>query len=64
MPDGYSAFRIYPEAQSLEQNKSRVIGRKCLLFPNQAIAIRKRLELAGNLRDLAQFNVALDIKLC
>ena len=36
---------------------------KCPLFPKQVWAIRARLELAGNLRDLALFNVAIDSKL-
>jgi hypothetical protein len=33
------------------------------LLPKQVWAIRARLELAGNLRDLALFNVAIDSKL-
>ena len=32
-------------------------------FPNRVWAIRARLEPAGNLRDLALFNVAIDSKL-
>lgn len=33
------------------------------LLPKQVWAIRARFELAGNLRDLALFNVAIDSKL-
>ncbi|NOD78818.1 integrase, partial [Ruegeria sp. HKCCD4332] len=44
-------------------NKGRIIGQKRPLFPKQVWAIRARLELAGNLRDLALFNVAIDSKL-
>ena len=44
-------------------NKGRIIGQKRPLLPNQDWTIRARLELAGNLRDLALFNLAIDIKL-
>lgn len=44
-------------------NKGRIIGQKRPLLPNQVWAIRARLELADNLRDLALFNVAIDSKL-
>ena len=44
-------------------NKGRLVGQKRLLLPKQVWAIRARLELAGNLRDLALFNVAIDSKL-
>lgn len=44
-------------------NKGRIIGQKRPLLPKQVWAIRTRLELAGNLRDLALFNVAIDSKL-
>lgn len=44
-------------------NKGRIIGQKRPLLPKQVWAIRARLELAGNLRDLALFNVAIDGKL-
>jgi len=44
-------------------NKGRIIGQKRPLLPRQVWAIRARLELAGNLRDLALFNVAIDSKL-
>jgi site-specific recombinase XerC len=44
-------------------NKGRLIGQKRPLLPKQVWAIRARLELANNLRDLALFNVAIDSKL-
>lgn len=44
-------------------NKGRLIGQKRPLQPKQVWAIRARLELAGNLRDLALFNLAIDSKL-
>ena len=43
--------------------KGRLIGQKRPLLPKQVWAIRARLELAGNLRDLALFNLAIDSKL-
>jgi len=44
-------------------NKGRHIGQKRPLLPKQVWAIRARLELADNLRDLALFNLAIDSKL-
>ncbi len=44
-------------------NKGRIIGQKRPLLPKQVWAIRARLELAGNLRDLALYNVAIDSNL-
>jgi len=44
-------------------NKGPIIGQKRPLLPKQVWAIRARLELAGNLRDVALFNVAIDSKL-
>jgi len=44
-------------------NKGRLMGQKRPLLPKQVWAIRARLELAGNLRDLALFNLAIDSKL-
>ena len=44
-------------------NKGRIIGQKRPLLPKQVWAIRARLEIAGHLRDLALFNVAIDSKL-
>lgn len=47
----------------LAWNKGRMIGQKRPLLAKQVWAIRARLELAGNLRDLALFNLAIDSKL-
>ena len=44
-------------------NKGRIIGQNRPLLPKQVWAIRARLELAYNLRDLSLFNVAIDSKL-
>jgi integrase len=44
-------------------NKGRLIGQKRPLLPKQVWAIRTRLELASNLRDLALFNLGIDSKL-
>ena len=44
-------------------NKGRLVGLKRPLLPKRVWAIRAWLELAGNLRDLALFNLAIDSKL-
>lgn len=44
-------------------NKGRIIGQKCPLLPRHVWSIRVRLEIAGNTRDLALFNMAVDCKL-
>lgn len=44
-------------------NKGRIIGQKRPLLPKQVWAIRVRLELAENQRNLALFNVAIYSKL-
>ena len=44
-------------------NKGRVIGQKRPLLPKHVWAIRVRLEIAENHRDLALFNLAIDSKL-
>lgn len=44
-------------------NKGRVIGQKRPLLPKHVWSIRVRLEMAGNKRDLALFNTAIDSKL-
>lgn len=43
--------------------KGRIVGQKRPLLPKRVWAIRVRLEIAGNHRDLALFNVAIDSKL-
>jgi len=44
-------------------NQGRIVGQKRPLLAKQVWAIRARLELSGNLRDLALFNLAIDSKL-
>lgn len=44
-------------------NKGRIVGQKRPLQPKHVWAIRVRLELAENHRDLALFNMAFDSKL-
>ncbi|WP_323767700.1 tyrosine-type recombinase/integrase [Marinovum sp.] len=44
-------------------NKGRVVGQKRPLMPKHVWAIRVRLEIAKNHRDLALFNLAIDSKL-
>ena len=44
-------------------NKGRIIGPKPPLKPRHVWAIRTRLQLAGRIRDLALFNLAIDSKL-
>ncbi len=44
-------------------NKGRVVGQKRPLLAKRVWAIRARLELSDNLRDLALFNLAIDSKL-
>lgn len=44
-------------------NNGRIIGQKQPLLPKHVWAIRVRLEIAGAVRDLALFNLAVDSKL-
>jgi site-specific recombinase XerC len=44
-------------------NKGRIVGQKRPLLPKHVWSIRVRLEMAGNLRDLALFNMSVDSKL-
>lgn len=44
-------------------NKGRIVGQKRPLQPRHVWSIRVRLEMAGNARDLALFNLAIDSKL-
>ena len=44
-------------------NKGRIVGQKRPLLPKHVWAIRVRLEIATNVRDLALFNLAIDSKL-
>lgn len=44
-------------------NKGRIIGQKRPMMPWHVWSIRVRLEIAGNARNLALFNLAVDSKL-
>ncbi len=44
-------------------NKGKLIGQKLPLILNEIWAIRIRLEMSHNVRDLALFNLAIDSKL-
>ena len=44
-------------------NKGKIIGQKAPLKPAEICAIRVRLQLNNRVRDLAQFNLAIDSKL-
>nr|WP_207764616.1 tyrosine-type recombinase/integrase [Marinicaulis flavus] len=44
-------------------NKGKLVGQKTPLKPQEAWAIRVRLQLGNNKRDLALFNLAIDSKL-
>ena len=44
-------------------NKGQIVGQKHPLKPKHVWAVRVRLELAENNRDLALFNMAIDRKL-
>lgn len=44
-------------------NKGRLVGQKRPLLPQHVWSIPVRLELAGKLRELALFNLAIDSKL-
>ena len=43
--------------------KSRLVGQKPPLKPKEVWSIRVRLQISGNIRDLALFNLAIDSKL-
>jgi hypothetical protein len=43
-------------------NKGRIVGQKRSLMQRHVWSIRVRLEMAGNTRDLAHFNMAVDSK--
>ncbi len=45
-------------------NKGHIVGQKRPLLPRNVWSIRARLKMAGNARDLALVNVAVDSKLC
>ncbi len=52
-----------PKQRKPAWNKGRLVGQKRPLLPKQVWAIRSRLEMASNPRDLTLFNLAIDSKL-
>jgi len=52
-----------PVPQYTPWNKGKLIGPKPPLQPKHVWAIRTRLQIAGKVRDLALFNLAIDSKL-
>ncbi len=66
MDYGNLMSKIQPPAvrsKRIAWNKVRLVGQKRPLQPKQVWAIRARLELAGDLRNLALFKLAIDSKL-
>ncbi|MEL7491678.1 MAG: tyrosine-type recombinase/integrase [Pseudomonadota bacterium] len=51
------------EKRQIPWNKGKLVGQKAPLKPPEVWAIRVRLQLADNKRDLALFNLAVDSKL-
>jgi integrase len=51
------------KTERISWNKGLIVGPKRALRPKEIWAIRTRLEIAGKLRDIAMFNLALDSKL-
>lgn len=58
-----SSDQILPTSIRCPWNRGQLIGQKRPLKPKDVWAIRVRLELAGNNRDLALFDLAIDSKL-
>ncbi len=56
-------FMRQTEPVHVPWNKGRIIGQKPPLKPKYVWAIRTRLQMAKNWRDLAMFNLAIDSKL-
>ncbi len=54
---------IYPNANREPWNKGKLIGPKPPLRPKHVWAIRTKLQLERDTRDLALFNLAIDSKL-
>jgi len=57
------AYSLLSQVNSEPWNKGRIIGQKLPLKLKEIWAIRIRLQLAGETRDLALFNLAIDSKL-
>jgi integrase len=60
---GDTMYQITVYRKKEPWNKNKLVGQKLPLKLQQIWAIRIRLELAGNVRDLALFNLAIDSKL-
>ncbi len=59
-----TSINSFDESRSRQPwNKGKLIGPKPPLQPRHVWAIRTRLQLAGEIRDLALFNIAIDSKL-
>ena len=54
---------MYANSQSKPVSRRKLTGQKPPLQPKHVWAIRTRLQLAGRIRDLALFNLAIDRKL-
>ena len=51
------------KSRRIPWNKGKIVGQKTPLKLREIWAIRVRLQLRSNLRDLALFNLAIDSKL-
>ena len=56
-------MNIQAQNPAIPWNKGKLSGQKAPLEPREIWAIRIRLQLAGKVRDLALFNLAIDSKL-
>jgi len=52
-----------PAPRRAPWNKVKLIGAKPPLLPKHVWSIRTKLQVAGQIRDLAMFNLAIDSKL-
>jgi integrase len=55
---------VTPKSPRVPWNKGKLVGPKPPLGPKHVWSIRTRLQLEGQMRDLAMFNLAIDSKLC
>src|SRR5215472_10246282 len=54
---------VIPQTRREPWNKGKLIGAKPPLRPKHVWSIRTKLQIAGRIRDLAMFNLAIDSKL-
>ena len=59
----HSSIDARPAAVKVPWNKGKIVGLKAPLKLREIWAIRVRLQLRSNLRDLVLFNLAIDSKL-